>query len=287
MAHLKDNGFTLIELSIVLVIIGLIIGGVLVGRDLIDAARIRQQISQIEQYNTAVHTFQSKYNCLPGDCANAADFGFPARGQYAGEGDGNGVLEGVWSNNPGDNAGFWEGAGETVLFWEDLSQASLIESSFTTGNAHDTAPARINITGTGLDAYYPHGKLSTTYVFVYSGSAANSADGINYYGLTAISYVSANGNMAPNMGISVSQAYSIDTKIDDGMPYSGNVTTTIPIWGGALFVGNDGGPLTEPISPSATTCVDNGGSNSGLPQRYSMSVNNGSGLNCALSFKFQ
>ena len=49
------SGFTLVELSIVLVIIGLIIGGVVVGRDLIDAATIRAQISQIEKYNTAVN----------------------------------------------------------------------------------------------------------------------------------------------------------------------------------------------------------------------------------------
>ena len=57
----KSAGFTLIELSIVLVIIGLIIGGVLVGRDLIAAAQVRAQISQIEKYQTAVNTFRGKY----------------------------------------------------------------------------------------------------------------------------------------------------------------------------------------------------------------------------------
>src|SRR5450432_727787 len=71
-----ESGFTLIELSIVLVIIGLIIGGVLVGQDLIKAAEIRGQITQIEKYNTAVNTFRGKYNCLPGDCVNATALGF-------------------------------------------------------------------------------------------------------------------------------------------------------------------------------------------------------------------
>ena len=67
-------GFTLIELSIVLVIIGLVIGGVLVGQQLIHAAQIRQQAAQFESINAAVNTFRTKYNCLPGDCPDATKF---------------------------------------------------------------------------------------------------------------------------------------------------------------------------------------------------------------------
>ncbi len=53
-------GFTLIELSIVLVIIGLIVGGVLVGQDLIKAAETRATVGQVEKYNAAVNTFRTK-----------------------------------------------------------------------------------------------------------------------------------------------------------------------------------------------------------------------------------
>src|SRR6187549_3006919 len=63
----NQKGFTLIELSIVLVIIGLIVGGVLVGRDLIKAAQLRKQISQITDVNLGANTFKLKYNALPGD----------------------------------------------------------------------------------------------------------------------------------------------------------------------------------------------------------------------------
>jgi prepilin-type N-terminal cleavage/methylation domain-containing protein len=74
--HCNKNltGFTLIEISIVMVIIGLIIGSILVGRDLIRAAEIRSVASDKEKIVTAVNTFRNKYNCMPGACPNATDF---------------------------------------------------------------------------------------------------------------------------------------------------------------------------------------------------------------------
>lgn len=76
----RNSGFTLIELSIVLVIIGLLVGGVLVGKTLIEAARLRATISQLEKIQTAVSTFRLKYNCLAGDCIRATTFGLGANG---------------------------------------------------------------------------------------------------------------------------------------------------------------------------------------------------------------
>jgi prepilin-type N-terminal cleavage/methylation domain-containing protein len=66
--------FTLIEFSVVLVIIGLIVGGILVGRDLIATAEVKQIITDVEKFKTATYTFRDKYSCLPGDCANATTF---------------------------------------------------------------------------------------------------------------------------------------------------------------------------------------------------------------------
>jgi prepilin-type N-terminal cleavage/methylation domain-containing protein len=79
------RGFTLIELSIVLVIIGLLVGGVLVGQDLIRSAAVRATVRQIEKYNQSVNAFRGKYNAIPGDmnAATAANFGFSSRaGSY-------------------------------------------------------------------------------------------------------------------------------------------------------------------------------------------------------------
>jgi prepilin-type N-terminal cleavage/methylation domain-containing protein len=80
--HTRSSGFTLIEMSIVLVVIGLVVGGILTGQSLIAAAGVRAQIAQIENFNTAANTFFEKYGYLPGDipAGPAAQFGFASRG---------------------------------------------------------------------------------------------------------------------------------------------------------------------------------------------------------------
>src|SRR5436305_84684 len=97
----RQFGFTLIELAIVLVIIGLVVGGVLVGRDLIATSQLRATMTQVEKYNTAVKTFRTKYNALPGDmkAADAANFGLfqLAESPAFSKGDGNGLIAGIYN----------------------------------------------------------------------------------------------------------------------------------------------------------------------------------------------
>src|SRR5665213_3036991 len=131
------TGFTLIELSIVLVIIGLIVGGILVGQDLIKAAEVRAQISQIEKYDQAVNTFRAKFNAIPGDMAvaTASQFGFTNTNCTGGVGmrDGNGLLDG--STTAGS---VLQGGAETGMFWADVSSTTagnLIEGQFPNSGA--------------------------------------------------------------------------------------------------------------------------------------------------------
>jgi len=63
----EQAGFTLVEMSIVLVVMGLVIGGVFVGQDMIESAKVKAQLNQIEKYQTAVNLFETKYNYIPGD----------------------------------------------------------------------------------------------------------------------------------------------------------------------------------------------------------------------------
>ncbi len=291
--------FTLIELSIVLVVIGFIVGGVLVGRDLINAAAERAQITQIEKLNTAVNTFRGKFNALPGDLNGqvAQQFGFFARGVYAGEGDGNGVIEGVNWNSSGQNNGWRISCGETGLFWTDLTYANgmninLIEGSFT---AVTSSPfATTLIPSTNLSAFFPQAKLGQGgYVYVWS------VNGINYFQVQNMPAVGNTWSCQPDNlipSVSVRQAYDIDKKMDDGMPETGRVTSQntnnayVPGGNGGWGYGwnSDNGPTdtTTAIWPETESCYDNGGVAT-KPRTYSMSISNGNYVNCVLTFQFQ
>ena len=76
--HNRYHAFTLVELSIVLVIIGLIIGGVLTGQSLMRAAETRRIIADSQAYISAAQTFKDQYFYWPGDIKNASDFWFDA-----------------------------------------------------------------------------------------------------------------------------------------------------------------------------------------------------------------
>ena len=302
----KTSGFTLIELSIVLVIIGLIIGGVLVGRDLISAASVRAQISQIEKYNTAVNTFRGKYGYLPGDIPDpvATSYGFDPRGTQPGLGDGNGIIEGRCGNGGACDCGFCLADGETGAVWVDLSAANLIDGGFNSEQPTDTYRP-VNVSGPAIGNYFPPARIGRgNYIYVFSGGYSGGwlgvGDGANYFGLSAVTLLTS-WTTVSNPGLSVVEANNIDSKIDDGLPQSGrvqanyynyNIENFHPTWaagggveGAANFTAGGPLPTTAATAGSPTTCYDNG-SGSG-PQQYSMGQNGGAGLNCALSFRFQ
>jgi prepilin-type N-terminal cleavage/methylation domain-containing protein len=281
------RGFTLIELSIVLVIIGLIVGGILVGQNLINAATIRAQITQIEKYQTATNTFREKYGYLPGDITPSAvaQFGFtaiPTRAGTIGQGDGNGELDG-WTQA-------YNQSGENLFFWEDLSTNSrLIEGGF---NSNTTVSNCVSITTCSV--YFPYAKISNgAFVYVYSGyangfpgncnvSSGHTECGPNFFGLSFINSITnsnvVQGAIPPAPALTVAQASAIDTKIDDGFPTTGNVL--------AQYLGLPNGTpdwSATGSSPSATTCYD---TSSGTA-KYSISYSNGSMVNCGISFRMQ
>lgn len=225
MATSKENAFTLIELSIVLVIIGLIIGGVLVGKDLIKAAEIRATVQQIEKYNTALYTFKTKYGGLPGDlkAADAAAFGMFSTGMTgtAGKGDGNGLIQ---SENSAAHPAEPDPNAESLVFWRHLSDAQLIEGNYGKNLASEGYPPT-NQTVAEMKLWMPTTKLGRGSFAVTSINGKNyyeiytGLDGI-YFALYDISYVGWY-SVAPIL--TPFEVKAIDQKIDDGMPASGVV----------------------------------------------------------------
>jgi prepilin-type N-terminal cleavage/methylation domain-containing protein len=223
------SGFTLIELSIVLVIIGLIAGGILISKDLIEAARIRQQISQLQQYSTAVNTFRLKYSGIPGDLAGnkAQQFGFTSRSGAQAHGDGNGTL-GACSLSGVYTSDRYFGC-ETALFWSDLSTAHMIGNNLTA--ATDDFVVLMN--ANNIDQYLPRSKLNG-YVAVFSYALMEDflslpdtpkCKNTFCYALIKSMDTLLDGKLSAQIGITSGQAFAMDTKMDDGKPSTGIVLT--------------------------------------------------------------
>lgn len=111
------RAFSLIELAIVLVIVGLLIGGVLKGQELLESARLKTIISQINQYRLATNTFVDRYGALPGDFDKASTYiksGLK-------DGNNNGMIEGLGLSSGGGTSDH-----EATSFWAHLAAAELI-----------------------------------------------------------------------------------------------------------------------------------------------------------------
>lgn len=85
---MRNSGFTLLELSIVIVIIGLIVAGISAGQSLVRQAQLRQFTSNINQYKVAINSFTLQYDALPGDMDNTTSY-WPTASTADGNGDGN------------------------------------------------------------------------------------------------------------------------------------------------------------------------------------------------------
>ena len=122
----RQSGFTLVEIAIVLVIIGLILGGVLKGQVLIENAKYKSFVKDIESYRAGFYTFQDTYRALPGDIGVIS-----ALDAAATAGDGNGVIDGAECSTDDE---------ESCLVWSHLRYAGIIagDPSITTTAAPPT-----------------------------------------------------------------------------------------------------------------------------------------------------
>lgn len=273
-ARAHESGFTLVELAIVLVIIGLIVGGVLVGQDLIKAAEIRATTADLERYNAAANTFRNKYDGVPGDLlrSRAAQFGMEPRAGSAGHGDGNGLVEGC------AQASVTTGC-ETALLWVDLTEAQLLGDAFTTATDAQAAAANID----EIADFLPSAPLrDTAFISVYPQS------GRNFYAIAAFSSIAAGVQTFSGAGVqalSMLEASQIDDKIDDGLPTTG-IVRAIAGWNAGNVTGADwelgagaAGDTGECVTPAVAGPP-------AIPPTYNVSdADTASELNCAISIR--
>jgi len=197
---ISQKGVSLVELSVVLVIIGLIIGAVAAGVTIRKSAELRSIITQVEQFRVATSGFDDKYDDLPGDMNDAHN--------YWGS-----DCDATASNCNGDADGDVEmGSGadnESFRFWQHLNLAGFIEGEYTgTGSGDDHIPYEncpaTNRTGGGYHAR------------THTSDSNTIAQGTN------VSVGGFSGNTWPNGKLlTPTEANYIDTKTDDGDPDDG------------------------------------------------------------------
>jgi prepilin-type N-terminal cleavage/methylation domain-containing protein len=220
-------GFSLTELSIVLLVIGLIVGGTSASVEIYNNAKIRQTISQLKEYKTAISGFQDKYGYKPGDLPNTATL--TGVSDY---GDGNGYVAGRTAWGSGFCCNYLP---EPRYVFNHLSAGGFVEGSYQTTAISGTIsdPSGFGVTTLKIKEYVNvPGSAYTGGVYDYfiMSAIATSGSTINDVILSqplpegeaiilgAIGpFYNTEGILTPN------QAYLIDSKMDDGLATSGNI----------------------------------------------------------------
>jgi len=197
----KDqDGFSLVELAIVLIIIGLIVGGVLKGQDLIESARVNSINTQLNEIRVATSTFVNKYDAWPGDMTETQEALLEnwtvAAFDQGGGTRGNGLVEGNRINAT---------ATESTAFWQHLRATKLL------GGITSVADGSLTV-AQGLQS-----RVGGTYTVQYSTSMNSNSGHWLVLGSTGGAAINDGAVLTPI------QIRGIDVKSDDGVPNTGNV----------------------------------------------------------------
>ena len=220
----RQKGFTLVEIAIVLIIIGLLLGGILKGQELINSARVRNLADQNAAIQTAYYGFIDRYRQVPGDwLATEATraIGKTVNTPASGRGVGNGRVD----NN----------RAEAAAVWEQLARAEFLSGGFTpatTAPANEAAYAK----NAPLNAF--NGPLILTQNQSYTGDGATPPARLNLH-------------LGRNIPVNI--ARELDVKIDDGLPNTGSLRLTRRQSRDATFTNNFASNFAACSSTAAAT----------------------------------
>jgi prepilin-type N-terminal cleavage/methylation domain-containing protein len=189
----QQSGFTLVEIAIVLVIIGLLLGGILKGQELINSARVKNLANDFRVIPTYIYAYQDKFRSLPGDdCLAGTHVGAPAVDvSPCAAPTGNGVINGNWNSTTATD--------ESFLFWQHVRLANLAAGP----------------TATADPAYQPRNAVGG--LIGISSSVATPAPGqVQITGMTGTYQVCSTGIL----GKFVKQ---LDIQMDDGNTATGSM----------------------------------------------------------------
>src|SRR5262245_54440535 len=133
----RQRGFNLLEIAIVLVILGLLLGGVMRGQELIASSRVRHLIAQQEGIRSGFYGFMDRYRALPGDYSGASQSLRCPSGVSCLNGNGNGIIEDTAV--PATIGGIASEGNETLLVWMHLSAAGFLNGEFRMSAGESTA----------------------------------------------------------------------------------------------------------------------------------------------------
>ncbi len=180
------KGFTLVELSIVIVIIGLIVAGITAGKSLVNAAKLQSVVTEKGQYILAINAFRLQYNAVPGDMINAFSY---------------------WPTCGGGSASVCNGNGDTIInigdedyvFWEQLYLAGLISAKYSYTNSLTLGTNVAKSQKSSVVGWWVQDHA------IILGSQRGDSNWFNGEALTP------------------AEALSLDTKMDDGKARTGKV----------------------------------------------------------------